>query len=101
MAALRHLADVRAHEERVELEHALEFGIGIGRRTLSVEVMDVYVFQFAGLAALAHGVDQALGCRCHRAQVHVVTRFDDLDGLFGRGEMDGFSSHYCQWIVSS
>ena len=61
IAALRHLADVRAHEERVELEHALEFGIGIGCRTLGVQVMDMHVLQFAGFAALAHRVDQTLG----------------------------------------
>ena len=100
VAALRHLADVAAHEERVELEDALEFRIGIGGRTLRVEVMDVHVLQFSGLAAFAHGVDQALRSRCHGAQVHMIARFDDLDGLFRSRKMD-WVSHYCQKIVSS
>ena len=100
IAALGYLADVRTHEEGVELEYAFEFRIGVGSGTLRVQVMDVHVLQFSGLAAFAHGVDQALGSRCHRAEVDMVARFDDLDGLFRSRKMD-WVSHYCQKIVSS
>ncbi len=88
MAALGHLAHVGADEERIELEDALELGIGIGGRTLGVEVVDMHVFQLAGFAAGAHGVDQALRRGGHGTQMDVIARFDHLDRLFGGDEMD-------------
>ena len=94
ISALGHLADVAAHEERVELEDAFELLVGIGGRALGVEVVDVYILQFTGFAALAHGVDQALGSRSYGAQMHVIARLDDLDGLFGGGKFD-LCVHWC------
>ncbi len=99
VAALRHFADVAAHEERVELEHAFEFLVGIGRRAFGVQVVDVYVLQFTGLAARAHGVDKALGSRSHGTQVYVVARFDNLDGFFGSGKFDLGSHFYFKFVL--
>ena len=88
ITALRNLAYVAAHEERVELEHTLELGIGIGCRTFGVEVVYVHVAQFVILAAGAHSLDEALRSRRYRAQVYVISRFDYLPGLFRRNEFD-------------
>ena len=81
IAALGILADVGAHEEGVELEDAVELLGSIGCRALGVEVVDMYVPEFAGTSAAAHGLDQTLRCRCHGAQMHVVAGLDDLDGF--------------------
>ena len=63
-----------------------------------VQVVDVDILQFAGLAACAHGVDQALGGRSHGAQVDVVARFDNLDGLFGGRKFDLGSHFYFKFV---
>ena len=89
VAALGDLTHVGADEERIELEDARELGIGVGRRTLGVEMVDVDVLQLTGLAARAHGVDKALRSRSHGTQMDVVARFDHFDRLFGGDEMDG------------
>ena len=75
------LADVGAHEEGVELEDSVELLGGVGSRALGVEVVDVYVLEFTGASAAAHGLNQTLRCRCHGAQMHVVAGLDDLDGF--------------------
>ena len=98
ITALGYLAHVRTDEEGVELEDALELRIGIGSRTLGVEVVYMDVLQLSGFAALAHGVDQALRSGCYGAQVHVISRLDDLDGLFGRCEFD-LRIHWCVFGV--
>ena len=88
ISALRNLAHVAADEERIELENALEFGVGIRCDTLSVKVMDVYVLEFVVASALAHRLDKAFRRRCNCAQMNVIARFDDLYGLFRRCEFD-------------
>ena len=88
IAALRNFADIAAHEERVELEDPFEFGCGIGSRTLGVEVMDVHIPEFLVGAALAHGLDEALGSRGNRAEVDVVSGLDDLHSLLGGRKLD-------------
>ena len=88
VAALRDLSHIAADEERVELEHALELGIGIGGRTLGVKVVDVYIVQLVVLATGAHRLDETLRGRRYRTEVYVISRFDDLDGLFRRNEFD-------------
>lgn len=98
IAALGDFADVAAHEERIELEYAFELLVGIGCRAFGVQVVDVDILQFAGLAACAHGVDQALGGRSHGAQVDVVARFDNLDGLFGGRKFDLGSHFYFKFV---
>ena len=88
VARLGYLAHVTTHEERIQLEDALELRIGIGSRTLGVEVMDVYIFQLATLTTSAHSLNQTLRSRCYGAQVYVVTRLNDLNGLLGRSKMN-------------
>ena len=94
VAALRHLPDIRADEERIELEDTLELRVGIGRRPFGVQMVHVDVLQLAGLAAGAHGLDEALRGRSHRTQMDMIARLDDLHGLLGRCEFDR-SIHYC------
>ena len=93
IAALRHFAHVPAHEERVELEDAFELRIGIGSRPFRVQVVDVHILEFVVGAAFAHGLNQALGGRSDRAEVNMVTRFDDFHGFGCRCEFN-LSVHF-------
>ena len=84
VTGLRHLAHVAANEKRIELEHALEFGIGIRRGAFGVQVMDMYILQLMVAATVAHGLDQALRRTGHAAQMDMVSRFDHPDRLGSR-----------------
>ena len=101
---------LRQHQYKIEDEDMVceegkyypmmrELRVGIGCRALGVQVVDVYILQLARLAACAHGVDEALGCRCYGAQVDVVARLDDLDGLLRCREFDLGVHCVCKFLV--
>ena len=88
VAALGYLADVAAHEERVELEDALELRVGIRRDALGVEVVDMHILELVVACALAHSLDKAFRCGRNGTEMHVVARLDNFDSLFRRRELD-------------
>jgi len=52
-----------------------------------------HILEFVVGAAFAHGLNQALGGRSDRAEVNMVTRFDDFHGFGCRCEFN-LSVHF-------
>ena len=63
-----------------------------------MEVVDVNIFEFAGLTPTAHSLNQTLGSACHRREVYVVAGLDNLNGLVGCGKSD-FVVHFVVYFV--
>ena len=95
VTGLRHFPHVAAHEERIELENALEFGRRIGRGAFGVQVVDMHVAEFLVASSFAHGVDEALGCAGDAAQMDVVAAFNHLH-RFGGGDEPDLFGHICK-----
>ena len=53
-------------------------------------MVEMEVFDFAGIGAAAKGLDQDMGDAGHAAQVDVVSGPDDPDGLVGADKTDFF-----------
>ena len=60
------LTNIATHEERVELEYALELCLCVWCRTFGVEVVDMHILQLSCTTTLAHSLNQTLRCRSNR-----------------------------------
>lgn len=81
-------ADIAAYKESLMEESALKTLFGVRSRTFGMEVMDAYVFQFAGFSAAAESLNEHLRCAGNTAQMNVVTTFYAFYSFVSRNEFN-------------
>ena len=88
ITALNAFADICSDEEALMEEYAVVLRIGVRCRTFGVQVMDMHIMQFTGIAAAAERIDENLRCTRNAAEMNVITGFNHLYSFIGRHKID-------------
>ena len=75
--------DIRSHEETLLKKDSFVCRIGIRSRSFGMDMVEVQVLQLPGVSPPAEGGNQGMRHIGDAAQVDMVVRLHELDGLVG------------------